>query len=230
MIFVVAADAKDRTLLVANAAALADAEAVSTARGCDVERSVTRALATLPVTRRAQWLGLLKALGWDLAVAPTLSPAGELSADEVLMPADRALHLPLGVADELIRVVKDTDGLPPLAAIASVGCVAGAGLPTSCSPAALHTVPGTAVLWAPAAHTPGQGFQQSPPRVAENLVAYAAAQLARSESLEAVVAVVPQAAPGKSHWARWWALHAPNATEVAGHITGHIELAFGGGH
>ena len=67
---------------------------------------------------------MLKVLGWDLTVAPTLSPNGELSEDDVLAPADRALHLPAEAASELARVIKDAE-LPGLAAIASVGCVAG---------------------------------------------------------------------------------------------------------
>ena len=125
------------------------------------------------------------------------------------------------------------EGLPPLSAIASVGCVAGAGLPTSCSPAALATCVGTAILWAPAAHTTGHGFQQNPARAAASFVAYAAKQLERSKKLKAVVAIVPQAAPGQSRWARWWPLNSANAsTEVTyrRHVVGHVEHAFGGGH
>ena len=201
VMFIVSADAKDQTLVVAHAASMADAEAVSAARGCAVDRSVTCALTALPVRRRAQWLGLLKALGWDLCTAPTMSADGQISEDDVLAPADRALHLPLEVASEIVRVVKG-EGLPAPSAIASGGWVADAGLPRSCSPAALSTCAGPVVLWAPAAHAAGQGFQQSPPRVAANLVAYAAAQLERTKNLEAVVPVVPQAAPGNAHWAR----------------------------
>ena len=107
VLFVVAAEAKDQTMLVSFAEPLADAMAVSSARGRDEGRSVTHALHVLPVPLRAQWLGLLRSLGWGLKVAPTLSPDGDLSEDEILVPADRALHLPPGVASELARIIKD---------------------------------------------------------------------------------------------------------------------------
>ena len=54
VLYVGARDGSDQTLLVAHAAALADAEAVDNARGREAARSVTQELHPLPLLRRAQ--------------------------------------------------------------------------------------------------------------------------------------------------------------------------------
>ena len=59
---------------IAPAVSLAEAEAVTAAAGHDMQRSVTRALCALAPLRRAQWLGVLRAVGHDVGVAPVLDP------------------------------------------------------------------------------------------------------------------------------------------------------------
>ena len=164
------------------------------------------ALCALPPLRRAQWLGILRALGHDVEVGPMLDPATglppEKGEEDVLCHASLNQHLPRDVVGELARITAAAK-LPPLGGIASVGCCAEATLPLSCSPAALETCTGTVLLWAPMVSR-RDGFQQNPNQVARDLLSYATARLSRSQKLDCVIVLAPQAAPGRSHWARWW--------------------------
>ena len=91
VLFLVAADQTVgmRDVLPAPAATLAEAEAITTAAGHDMPRSVTRALCALTPIRRAQWLGLLRAVGHDLVVAPVLDPGTGLPPTEQTCYATR---------------------------------------------------------------------------------------------------------------------------------------------
>ena len=172
---------------------------------------------------------MLRALGHELAVAPVLDAESGLPLaerqEEVLCHASLANHLPQRIVGELTRIAK-SEGLPPVGKIASVGCRAGAALPLSCSPAAMAACSGTVLLWAPMiSHR--DGFQQAPHLVARDLLHYAAERLEQSRTLTCVMVLVPQAAPGRSHWGRWWPVE---SRAVEAHCVGHVELAFGGQH
>ncbi len=229
VLFLVAADQARgaREMIPARAASIAEAEAILSAAGHGEERSVTRALCALSPIRRAQWLGLLRALGHELIMAPVLDsetalPPSAPQAD-VLCHASLTNHLPKRIVAVLSRIARE-ESLPEITRIASVGCRAGAMLPLSCSPAALSDNSGTVLLWTPMV-SKRDGLQQSPERMARDILAYALRHLEASQTLHSVISLLPQAAPGRSHWARWWAVESPAVQE---HCVGRVELLFAG--
>ncbi len=85
-------------MLPARVATIAEAEAVAAAAGHEMPHSVTSALCALPAPCRAQWLGVLRMLGHDIAVGPMLVPATGLPPDgehaDVLCHKSLAQQLP----------------------------------------------------------------------------------------------------------------------------------------
>ena len=71
------------------------------------------------------------------------------------------------------------------------------------------------------------GVQQTPQLQARDTLSYAMRRLEESRTLHCVMVIVPQAAPGRSHWTRWWPVE---SRMVQDHCVGRIELAFGGQH
>ena len=189
-LWVVAADAKVDKFLIADAATAEEARSVEGCAGAEEEQAVTGALRALPLVRRAQWMGILRCMGYGLTVGPMLDDEG-LPVDEqdVLGYSEHALRLPMDVL-QAVSVALAEEQLPELAKVASPGCIAGPRMPKSCSPAMLAACTDSALLYAPMQGAQG-GYREPPPKAAAAQVAFAAKQLQKSTTLGAVAVIIP---------------------------------------
>eukprot|EP00660_Eupelagonema_oceanica_P003987 gene3987-14688_t len=214
----------------ATACTLADAEAVERCAGSKSPLTLTAALCKTGLNRRAQWLGVLAALGVVLRAGPlswadvVLSPSDE----EYLTVADPASHLPKDPLWELLRICKQIG-------IADVSTTCGWGdstgpYQTCCSPVHLVHCSGTVILFAPRLHQ-SRGCPIRTSDECATLTSFAARMLreakARGLALQSVVVVSGQHAPGRSHFERWYDTTRPRDRELE---VAHVELSFNGAH
>eukprot|EP00662_Eupelagonemidae_sp_cell21_P017359 gene17359-biopygen53959 len=214
----------------AHASSYADAEAVESCVGAKSPLTLTAALCKLSLSRRAQWIGVLSAMGVTLRSGQLTWPdvVTASGASDFLTTADPASHIPLAQLRDILRMCQQM-GLPPVTTTCGWGDSIGPQT-LCCSPVHLTKCNGTVILFAPRLYQ-NRGCNIRYPDEPATLASYAVKALRHAKSnalgLQAVVVVAAQNDPAHSHFERWYetADRSDKCLEVA-----HAELVFNGGH